>query len=324
MISFVIKFSTGETFPILANVNETFNTVLNNVLIQNNLINKKKIEAVLFGGNKIDMNNTLLNNNIGTGNVVLVKVENQQQINNTPLMNVSQQLISPLNINSPLFTPFNPTPNLSLNNPILVRGIDFLINGCHIPPNFLDNRGNVITGWRIGAKSGPLGNLKDYSPPLGWIGIGLNVLNQYDNQDNSWLGENNNKGEWYIAYHGIKSFNSISGILFNGFRRGPFQDFQYNININPLTRRLYPYCGVGVYFIPDFNEAKMNTLILNYLGMKLRVIFMCRLNPYKVRIVNIGLNKERWIVNGDELNDPYGRKRDDEVRPYRILICFEL
>ena len=42
MISFVIKFSTGETFPILANVNETFNTVLNNVLIQNNLINKKK------------------------------------------------------------------------------------------------------------------------------------------------------------------------------------------------------------------------------------------------------------------------------------------
>ena len=43
--------------------------------------NKKKIEAVLFGANKIDMNNTLLNNNISTGNVVVVKVENQQQIN---------------------------------------------------------------------------------------------------------------------------------------------------------------------------------------------------------------------------------------------------
>lgn len=50
---------------------------------------------------------------------------------------------------------------------------------------------------------------------------------------------------------------------------------------------------------------------------------MCRLNPFKVRISKIGINNESWIVNGDDLNDFNGRKRDDEVRPYRILLFFE-
>ena len=50
---------------------------------------------------------------------------------------------------------------------------------------------------------------------------------------------------------------------------------------------------------------------------------MCKLNPYKVRISKFGINDERWIVNGDKLDDPFGRKRDDEVRPYRILLFLE-
>ena len=50
---------------------------------------------------------------------------------------------------------------------------------------------------------------------------------------------------------------------------------------------------------------------------------MCRINPYKVRIFKYGKNKEGWIVNGDRLNDTYGRKYDDEVRLYRVLIYIE-
>ena len=47
---------------------------------------------------------------------------------------------------------------------------------------------------------------------------------------------------------------------------------------------------------------------------------MCRVNPYKVRIANIGNNKEYWIVDGDKPSDLYGIKRSDVVRPYRILV----
>lgn len=375
MISFQILFTTGEKFYINGNPNDIFQTVLNNFLAQNNLINTI-IKNAVVNANKINMNDTLLNNNINSGSIVLLYVDeliyDQQNINNNNSPNSFIKTVSPMNLQFPQlnnngfsqiiqtpqnynfnplmnmnnyspfmtmnnFNPFmamnnlnpfiamnNPLPQMNINNnPLLTKSIDFIVNGCKIPQNFLDGRGNTLEGWRIGGKSGPPENLKDYSPPIGWIGIGLNVLNLYDNQDNTWLGTSNQKGEWYIAYHGIKSLNSISGIYFNGFRKGPFQDCKNYKNTNPLSNVEYPKCGEGVYFIPDFDDAKDNTKILDYSGMKVRVIFMCRLNPQKVRIADIGFNKESWIINGDELNDPFGKKRDDEVRPYRILLYFE-
>ena len=50
------------------------------------------------------------------------------------------------------------------------------------------------------------------------------------------------------------------------------------------------------------------------------IILMCRVNPYKVRIASLVNDLESWIVNGDELNDPNGKKYDDEVRINRILL----
>ena len=46
-------------------------------------------------------------------------------------------------------------------------------------------------------------------------------------------------------------------------------------------------------------------------------------NPYIERIAMNFNNKEYRIVNGDDINDQNGRKRDDEVRDYRILILVE-
>ena len=47
---------------------------------------------------------------------------------------------------------------------------------------------------------------------------------------------------------------------------------------------------------------------------------MCRVNPFEVRIAKIRENLEYWIVEGDKLGDLYGKKRSDQVRPYRILM----
>ena len=54
-------------------------------------------------------------------------------------------------------------------------------------------------GWKKEAKRGG----EEYIPPKGWIGYGLKVSDVYG--DNTWIGMNNSKGEWCVAYHGVAS-----------------------------------------------------------------------------------------------------------------------
>lgn len=100
------------------------------------------------------------------------------------------------------------------------EAILFLVEGCLISHNILDEQWNCDSGWRIGEKNGPPGYLKNYYPPIGWVGIGLKVASLYDNGDNTWLGNDNCQGEWYIGYHGVKTIEAIQGICYEGFRRG--------------------------------------------------------------------------------------------------------
>jgi hypothetical protein len=74
----------------------------------------------------------------------------------------------------------------------------------------------------------------------------------YDNGDNSWLRCKNSKGEWAIAYHGVKnpniSLKSIMDGLFKGEMLVPGLGQAYSeskcINIPNQT------VGKGVYFSP--------------------------------------------------------------------------
>ena len=334
MITFKLSFSTGQNYTITDNSNKLFKLVLNKFLLEHHM-NNPKITSIVCKGDIIDMDKSLLDNKIkNNDNVVICIKEPLQQINtiNVPFNN--NNIKQPNNIlKNHTLNPSKTLPNLKqeilkftinqYDNPYLKKGVQILINGCNVPIHMLDRRGHTLGGWRIGKKNGPPGFLKDYIPPLGWTGIGLKVVDLFDKKDNTWLGTSNNMSEWYIAYHAIKTINSISGIINNGFRRGPFQEFKNKENLNPLSKKLYPLFGEGVYFLPNFNEVKKDTRVFNYLGTKFRVIFMCRINPYKVRISTYGLNEEIWIVNGDRLDDINGRKRDDEVRLYRILIYIE-
>ena len=76
---------------------------------------------------------------------------------------------------------------------------DVLMSVCKLNKNQLDSRGNRSDGWGISEKRGN----KPYYPPLGWIGIGLNVMDYYDGGDNTWIGMSNIEGEWCVAYHGV-------------------------------------------------------------------------------------------------------------------------
>jgi hypothetical protein len=258
-------------------------------------------------------NNMTLNNNIMT-NDNMMKINDNIMSNNNKVINNNNIMDNNMIINNNQFYNYDP----------YYPFLDFLINGCNISQNELDLNGNHIYNHDFEKFTGPMGYIKKYNSEKGWIGIGLRVMNLFDNGNNDWIGNSHKQGEWYVCYHGTRTKESVLGIINNGFRKGPNQVENLVVNNNPLTKKDYPQIGFGVYFTPDIKVAKSYTKIIEYKNNKYRVVFMCRVNPYKVRISGSGFLTENWIVNGDDLNISFGNKRIDEVRPYRILIFREI
>ena len=178
--------------------------------------------------------------------------------------------------------------------------------GSHLNGYFFDYRGNKIEGWGMSQRRG---NYK-YDAPIGWIGIGLNVFDKYDNGDNLWIGNNNSKGEWAVAYHGIgRGGGDIKKILVfilkSGFRAGKAQLH------SECEDKFHPgkLIGNGVYFSPSIKEAEMYAGIANINEQRYKIVLMVRIKPSSIRQYNCKENKY-WIVDGTS----------DDVRPYRILL----
>ena len=196
-----------------------------------------------------------------------------------------------------------------------------LIEGCGITPKMFDPRGdNKDGGWGIGEKRGPPNYLKVYDPPIGYVGYGLKVSKQYDNGDDTWLGYQHKVGEWYIAYHGtgMDAANAIIGQGFKANYNDGSQVHRNAKNINPLSQAQYDICGKGVYCSPVIKETECYGSGIKINGTNFYLTFMCRVNPYYVRIS--GNRPNYWVVSGDSLTDVNSKKYDSEIRPYRILL----
>ena len=197
-----------------------------------------------------------------------------------------------------------------------------------ISPSIFDSRGDRSSDWGINEKRGPPQHLMVYDPPIGWKGFGLRVWDQYDNGDNTWLGYSNVEGEWYIAYHGT-SLRFANDIIEEGLKAGTNQLHNADNNINPLNKDDIPICGEGVYVTPlikiadeysgGYSGWSWSQNLFDYKGVKYQLVFMCRVNPYKIRICSG--EKNYWIVSGDKIREKsYKAKYDNEIRPYRILL----
>ena len=185
---------------------------------------------------------------------------------------------------------------------------DVNMSACKLSKNQLDPRGNRSDGWGVGEKRGN----KDYFPPLGWIGIGLKVLDKYEN--NKWIGMNNDPDEWCVAYHGVgqnekisKNVKRITGLIFKG-------------NFKPGSGQVHKDCsdkyhngkkvGVGVYCTPNIEIAESYAGVSNINGKNYKTVLMVRVKPDSIRCCNDhDYAKDYWVVNGT----------NDEIRPYRIL-----
>ena len=159
-----------------------------------------------------------------------------------------------------------------------------LLSFCGIGPEMFDNIGDQLNdGWERNGKRGPPNYLMDYIPPIGYKGYGLKVKGLYDNGDDTWLGYTNEVGEWYIAYHGT-SGTVAKNILEKGFKMGKRQLYRDSNNINPLTKKMFPKVGKGVYCTPQISEAEKYGNKITFDEKQFKLIFMMRVNPYKIRI----------------------------------------
>ena len=277
--------------------------------------------------NNMNQNNI---NNINQNNINNINQNNVNNTNQNNINNINQNNINNMSNNTMHKKKKNYRNNKNKNNMnqnmkqvSIEEGIDFLTNGAFFPIFDLDADHHYIYTSGNQKLIGPPLYPKYFMPPIGWTAIALKVSKKYDGGNDKWLGNSNLDGEWYIGYHGVKTLKSINNIFFKGFRIGSGQYCKDDDNTNPLTKDLYPKCGEGVYFSQDINDAKSYSEIIQYSGDNYRVVFMCRLNPKKVRIANKGLNKDYMIVNGDEIDDMFGKAKIKEVRPYKILLLKE-
>ena len=184
---------------------------------------------------------------------------------------------------------------------------DVIIGGCKLSKNQLDSRGNIVQGYGENEYRGG----RPYNPPLGWIGIGLRVLDKYDN-NNDWISHDGRKGEWCVAYHGVgrdktsDEVKHITGIIpKTTFKAGANQVHSTHENINKPGSKV----GDGVYVTPNIETACAYSGYSEINGSFYSTALMVRVKPDAIRQCNCDWAKDYWVVNGTT----------DEIRPYRIL-----
>ena len=161
-------------------------------------------------------------------------------------------------------------------------------------------------GWGINEQRGN----KPYDPPIGWIGIGLNVYDRYDDGDPTWIGMNNSKGEWCVAYHGVgrgqesSKVKNITGLIYGGgFKPGSEQWHKDCEDIYHPGQKVKE----GVYCTPHIKTAESYSGISNINGKNYKTVLMVRVKPDKIR--GCKDSGDYWVVSGTP----------EDIRPYRIL-----
>lgn len=178
-----------------------------------------------------------------------------------------------------------------------------IMGACKLTLDMLDSRGNQSPNkW---AKKGSKRAGIEYHPPdNNWIGFGLKVLGEYDNDD--WIDCHNNPNEWAVAYHGtsekaVKPICSKNGKFWSTEEEGAKRQKCKNcLNKNSESKAKYNICGEGSYCSPFLDYAEKYSS---------GVIFMCRVNPKEYRIPEGKYEENEWITDGTR----------NSIRPYRLL-----
>ena len=180
---------------------------------------------------------------------------------------------------------------------------NLLIKECKISKDKLDYRGNFINP---NSRGNLIRGTEFYDPPVGWIGIGLNVIEKYN--DDKWLNDISNQSEWAIAYHGINSkygSNNIkillNNIIMNDGLKYAISDFKSQSH----DKRSSNIIGKGIYLTPFIKIAESYTGIISFNKKNYKVVLMSKVKIKKIREPE---GTKFWVLD------------KDYIRIYRILL----
>ena len=181
---------------------------------------------------------------------------------------------------------------------------ELLKNECNISNNYLDSKGNTINP---NSSNNLIRGTERYDPPYGWIGIGLNVIGKYDNNNNEWLTNNSDSSEWAIAYHGISpkiQSNIVKKLLKYIITKNSLKKDISKIKSNLIDKRNWGKVGNGIYLTPNITIAEHYTGIIPFNNKRYKVLFMARVYIKGIREPE---HSNFWV-----LDEKY-------IRIYRIL-----
>ena len=160
------------------------------------------------------------------------------------------------------------------------------IEACQLNNNIFDCNYNNLDGiWGYNEKRGG----EDYIPPEGWIGHGPNVNGKYDNGDNTWLDYKDREGVFAVAYLGISNIYGNKKAYIKYLTEVNSQeiffkmDYEQTYKNDNNLRNFGEKCGCGVYLFQDPKIAENAAGILDILGVRYKILLMCRVNPKKIR-----------------------------------------
>ena len=173
-----------------------------------------------------------------------------------------------------------------------------LLKECIFSKNLLDSKGNNFNGnWGFNEDRGNV----PYDPPIGWIGVGLKVMNLYDNGDNSWIGMENNN-DWCVAYCRVGGHHK-NNLNLRQRKKAHYNKHKEHEDIYHIGEKV----GEGINCTPKILIAENFARIIEINQKRYKILLMVRVKNDKIRECKD--NPNIWIVNGTS----------EEIRPYRIL-----
>ena len=170
-----------------------------------------------------------------------------------------------------------------------------------INESYFDNRGNFIypNSRRIGYRG-----KEPYIPPYDWIGLGLNVLGKYENDN--WLEDISKESEWAVAYRGIalKNEKNIKTKLKEFIVTGNLKSANVILKKGLNDSRHWNVIKSGIYMTPYIKIAEKYTQSISFNNKNYKVLLMAKV---KISEIHQPKGSPFWLLN------------DEHIRIYRIL-----
>ena len=176
-----------------------------------------------------------------------------------------------------------------------------LIKDYNIEEKCFDNRGNFLNP---NSRKSKFRGKEIYDAPYNWMGIGLNVLGQYENDN--WLEDISYNSEWGIAYRGISSKNP-------NFVKKKLKDFIESLDLKSAIttfekklkdKRHWRFIESGIYMTPNIKVAEKYTQAISFNNKKYKVLLMAKV---KISGIQEPKGSKFWILNSND------------IRIYRVL-----